>query len=350
MKVGIYLDARNPRAWQRPWTRHYGWLIEQVVEADRLGLQSVWLGEHHFFDDGYLPQPLALAAALAGRTRHLRLGTSVLLAPLRPAVDIAEQAALVDVLSDGRVELGLGAGYRVPEFEAFGADLSRRFPLLEERAREVRALWDAGRISPPPVQDRPGIWIGGHGPRVSRMAGRLGEGLLTLHASAYEHYRKALLEAGHDPARARVSGPINMVIADDPERAEATWAAIRPHFAYQWQSYQRYGDEGRPPQAGAASLQEIGDGRFDPDRFRSAGPDMNPPMIDVVTPDEAVRRLRSWLSPLPVEHGYFWLSIGAMPDEIAERHLALLATEVAPRVADVGGVGLAAPPVSEPTP
>jgi hypothetical protein len=86
-----------------------------VQNAESAGADSVWLSEHHFFDDGYLPQPMTLAAAIASRTQRLRIGTAVLIAPLRSAVQIAEEAAIVDLVSGGRFELGLGAGYRVPE-------------------------------------------------------------------------------------------------------------------------------------------------------------------------------------------------------------------------------------------
>src|SRR6478752_6498184 len=149
MRVGIYLDLRNPPAWRRPWARHYGRWLEIVEEADRLGTDSVWLSEHHFFEDGYLPQPLTFAAAVAARTTRARIGTAVLLPALRNAVQLAEEAAIVDLLSDGRLDLGVGAGYRVPEFDAFGAAASRRYRLVEERVNEVRALWAEGRTTPP---------------------------------------------------------------------------------------------------------------------------------------------------------------------------------------------------------
>src|SRR5690349_4941501 len=110
MKVGIYFDLRNPGG-QRPWPDVYGSALETIEEAERLGADSVWLTEHHQFDDGYLPQPLVFAAAVAARTRRVRIGTAVVLAPLKPAVELAEQAAIVDILSSGRLELGLGAGY-----------------------------------------------------------------------------------------------------------------------------------------------------------------------------------------------------------------------------------------------
>ena len=68
MDVGIYLDGRNPPQWARPWPEHYARTLELVERAEALGAASVWLSEHHFFEDGYLPQPLTFAAAIAART------------------------------------------------------------------------------------------------------------------------------------------------------------------------------------------------------------------------------------------------------------------------------------------
>src|SRR4051794_25285318 len=102
MRIGIYTDLRNPPAWHEPWPDVYARALERIVEAERLGIGSVWATEHHGFEDGYLPQPLTFLAAVAARTTRVRLGTAVLLAPLRPALHIAEEAAVVDVLSGGR--------------------------------------------------------------------------------------------------------------------------------------------------------------------------------------------------------------------------------------------------------
>ena len=163
MRIGLYLDMRNPPRWRRPWARHYGRWLELVEEADRLGADSVWLSEHHFFEDGYLSQPLAFAAAVAARTKRARVGTAVVLPALKSAAQLAEEAALVDVISDGRLDLGVGSGYRVPEFDAFGADIARRYELVESRVDRVRELWASGTVVPAPVQD-PVPWWGGFFP------------------------------------------------------------------------------------------------------------------------------------------------------------------------------------------
>src|SRR5262245_38538632 len=188
MKLGLYLDMRNPAQWHRPWTDLYNSSLDLVAEAERKGADAVWLTEHHGFDDGYLSQPLAFAAALAVRTRSVRIGTAVLLAPLRHARHVAEEAALVDVLSAGRLELGLGAGYVRAEFEAFGADEARRYADTDATVRRLRELFAAG-LAPPPVQADLPIWLGYQGPRGAYRAGRLGVGLLSLDRELYPHYQ-----------------------------------------------------------------------------------------------------------------------------------------------------------------
>ena len=201
MQLGIYLDMRNPPGWPVPWADLYRDTIDLVVDAERRGADAVWLTEHHGFEDGYLSQPLALAAALAVRTRSMRIGTAVLLAPLRHPLHVAEQAALVDVLSAGRLELGLGAGYVRSEFDAFEADEARRYHTTEACVRRLRALFAGGGLRPPPVQADLPIWLGYQGPRGARRAGALGVGLLSLDRELYPHYLRGRADAGLDRRR-----------------------------------------------------------------------------------------------------------------------------------------------------
>ena len=111
-----------------------------------LGAGSAWVSEHHGFEDGYSPQPLTFAAAIAARTSRVRIGTAIMLGPLRPALDTAEQAAIVDILSDGRVDLGLGTGYRASEYRAFEREIEGRYPKLEATVREIRRVWERGHL------------------------------------------------------------------------------------------------------------------------------------------------------------------------------------------------------------
>ena len=121
LKVGLFFDLRNPPGWRRPWADHYAATLELIEGAEAKGADAVWLSEHHFFEDGYLPQPLTFAAAVAARTARVRIGTAITIAALRHPLHLAEEAAIVDILSAGRVELGIGASYRIPYYETVGA-------------------------------------------------------------------------------------------------------------------------------------------------------------------------------------------------------------------------------------
>src|SRR4051794_40918956 len=131
VQVGLFYDLRNPPGWQRPWRDFYPQMLDRIVAAEELGCDAAWFTEHHFFEDGYLTQPLTFAAAVAARTKRMRVGTGIVLGALRRPVQLAEEAVVVDLISGGRVELGIGAGYRIPEYEAFGQDLAKRFMLTD---------------------------------------------------------------------------------------------------------------------------------------------------------------------------------------------------------------------------
>lgn len=316
MDIGIYLDGRNPPQWARPWTEHYARTLELVEEAERLGAASVWLSEHHFFEDGYLPQPLTFAAAIAARTTRIRIGTAVLLAALRHPVQLAEEAAIVDILSGGRLDLGVGLGYRIPEYEGFGRTFDRRFAQTEACLREVLRLWDEGGVTPGPVQRPMSIWGGFFGPRGAHLTGELGAGLLALDPALMAPYREGLAAGGHDPASARCAAVVNLVLADDPE---AAWPRIRPHLSYQWDSYNRYGAEG----TGQAAPRPI-----DPDRWRAPGKDGSPPRFGVFTPSEAAAHIRALTADVPAVQVYLWARIPGLDDDLVERHVTLAATEL----------------------
>jgi alkanesulfonate monooxygenase SsuD/methylene tetrahydromethanopterin reductase-like flavin-dependent oxidoreductase (luciferase family) len=306
LRIGTYFDLRNPPRWRRHGSDVYRWALDWATEGERRGLDSIWLSEHHLFADGYLPQPLTMAAAIAAVTKRIRIGTAVLIAGLHHPVELAEQAAVVDILSAGRLELGFGAGYAAAEFELYGAQRSRRFELLEQRVIEVRGLLTAGGVTPEPVQSPPPIWIGAGGPRGARIAGRLGAGLLALGRKLLPPYRESLEHGGHEPAAARTGGVLDFILADDPE---ATSAAIAPHVAYQRESYALA--------AGQASPAAMGRGV---------------PPIEVLTPDAAVMRVKKAIAGKPVTDIFFWGSVAGMPRGIAEHHLDLLCDRVAPEL------------------
>lgn len=116
----------------------YQGTIDCVKLADQLGFETAWFAEHHFSNYSLCPSPMMMAAAVAHQTRRIRLGPAVIVAPLYNPIRLAEEVALVDQLSQGRVVLGLGSGYQRFEFEAFGADLAER----QDRLLEIWEILD----------------------------------------------------------------------------------------------------------------------------------------------------------------------------------------------------------------
>ena len=321
MKLGLYFDLRNPAPWARPWPEVYGRALDLVVEAERLGAASVWFSEHHLFSDGYLPQPLTFAAAAAARTSRVRIGTAVLVAALRPAALVAEEAAVIDQLSGGRLELGIGAGYSVPEYELYNADITKRYGLTDAAVGEIRRLLDDGIVTPPAAQNPFPIWLGYQGPQGAKRAGRLGVGLLSLDRALLDPYREGLVEGGHDSATARTGGMLDIIVADDPE---AAFERILPHYAHQLNSYRAAAVKG----SGRDAPKEI-----TVEKLRSGAAQKGQiPGLRVLTPSDAVNAIREATDGSPVEHVYLWASVAGMPDDLVERHVELTCTQVAPNL------------------
>jgi alkanesulfonate monooxygenase SsuD/methylene tetrahydromethanopterin reductase-like flavin-dependent oxidoreductase (luciferase family) len=319
IRLGMYIDLRNPPPWLRPWDRLYGRWLERIVEAERLGGEAVWLTEHHFFEDGYLPQCWTLAAAIAARTSRMRIGTAVALLPLHDPVEWAEQIALVDLISGGRVEPGFGLGYRKPEYQAFEGDFKHRYQVFAERITELRRLWgeEPGAIrliTPGPLQKPMPMWGGFGGPRGARLAGRLGLGLQSIDRSLLDPYREGLAAGRHDPSRARMAGALEFFLTDDPDRA---WAQIEPHVRYRWESYNRYMFEGTSNQAASPY--------FDLDAIRRH--------FLLGSPEDVADGIRKRTDGLPVTDLFGWCDFPGLADAAVDRHIELTFTRLAPLLA-----------------
>lgn len=233
---------------------------------------------------------------------------------------------MVDIISGGRLDLGLGAGYRVPEFELFGTDFAARYRILDSQVAELRRLWGAGdpvrSLTPQPVQDRLPVWLGYQGPKGARRAGRMGEGLLTLNAASWPPYRDGLAEGGHDPATARMAGGMNAYVTDDPER---DWPLVAPHIAYQQDSYRRYMVEGTDEPAPRP---------VDPERLRRRGPDDGPLSYFLFgTPEHVAAAIRDHAGQAPVHTAWLGASVAGLPEDLAARHVQTICTRLAPLLA-----------------
>jgi alkanesulfonate monooxygenase SsuD/methylene tetrahydromethanopterin reductase-like flavin-dependent oxidoreductase (luciferase family) len=315
VELGLYFDGRNPSQWGQPWGRHYSYLLDLCYTADVLGAHSLWFTEHHAYDDGYLPQPLMFAMAAAARTERIRIGTSVLILPLRRPVEVAEQAAVLDIVSGGRLELGVGAGYVASEYDLYGVDFHGRGSATLRGIEELRQLWRGGVITPSPLQPEIPIWAGVSGPRSLHRVGELGEGLLRLGRQFLPPYLDGIQSSGNG-AEPRMTGPANVFLSDDPDR---DWPLIRPHLEYQWGAYNK------------ADSRLTGGGAFDVDEFRSTGLTAGSMMgFLVATPEQAAAQLRELISDTPARTVYIWATLPGLPEQLAYRNVELAATRLAP--------------------
>jgi alkanesulfonate monooxygenase SsuD/methylene tetrahydromethanopterin reductase-like flavin-dependent oxidoreductase (luciferase family) len=328
---GLWYDFR-----QRPpleeYESFYAECLEEIEEAERLGYEGVWLSEHHFVDDGYLPSPLVVAAAIAARTERITIGTNVLLLPMHHPLRVAEDAAVAALISGGRFVLGVGQGYVQHEFEVLGFERRHRPSLFEEGVEVIRRAWEEGRVGyegrrwrfgdlpfEPRPQRRPPIYIGAfRDPAIDRAA-RMADGFLASagggeFAETYRKVREALSRHGreHEDFPYVASG-----VAYVRESAEQARAEAGPALAYQRSRYAEWGTDRGRPQPKAIRAEDLPWERY-----------------FVGTPEEVAEGLARLYEEVPYDHFCFWGRLPGITHEQALESARLFAAEVAPRVRD----------------
>lgn len=252
----LRFDMRNPQPGV-PKEALYQAVIDMAVWADERGFDRVQFSEHHGSDDGYLPSPVVLAAAIATRTKRVRLRFGLILLPLYDPIKLAEDLAILDIVSGGRVDVVFGAGYARHEFEMFGVDPKQRPRLVEEGIAAIKQAWTGEpfefrgrkvRVRPTPVQQpRPAIWLGGTGPAAARRAARIADYFYTGDKQVYDFYREAAIAEGRDPGPWRDIGTGFFVVTDDVERE---WVRMAPYVEHEVHSYRQWNiDSGDTSQA-----------------------------------------------------------------------------------------------------
>lgn len=237
---GLITAQRYPGDPRTP-TDLYRELLEQSQAAESVGLDSVWTSEHHFWDDDYMPSLLVTSAAIAARTERIQIGTGILLAPLYHPLRLAEDAATVDLISGGRLILGLGAGWRQEEFDRLGASMEKLGPQMAETVAILKKAWgpdvfrhdgkvrqiEATNVTPKPSREIP-IWLGGFvDPAVTR-AGRIADGYLGSSsrrtgdsleevARRVELCKEGLDKAGRDASEFTFAFHETVWVSDDPD-------------------------------------------------------------------------------------------------------------------------------------
>lgn len=269
-RIGLCYDFRNPPDSGISMPDLYAEVMDQIAWADEVGFDLIWFTEHHFVDDGYLPSWIPVAAAAAARTRRVRFSSDVCLLPFNNPVRLAEDLAVLDNLSNGRVEMGVGLGYAPHEFHGFGLPVARRVSMSDEAIEVLRLCFRGERfsfkgkryefnnvlITPGYVQaGGPPLWVAAMSRAGALRAARYGCHLLPQgdRTHTLDVWREALGSAQQAVQDYRVGIIRSVLVTDDAAR---DWPAVRESERYRMQIYQRFfaesgegfGDSNRIPQ------------------------------------------------------------------------------------------------------
>lgn len=335
MRFGVLYNIDYHEEVHGSASRYYGAILDQIVALEELGYDSVWFGEHHYAQYSF-GSPAVMATAAAARTSKIRLGTGVSLVPLHHPLRLAEEYAMVDVLSGGRLEYGIGRGFLKSAYDLFGVDTEESHRRYREGAEVLVKAWQAAgapfdtdgefyrlraaECFPPPVQrPTPPIYASGAATLENYLwAARQGLNLATAFfipaqqfvRDAIAQYRATLAECGYDPATREVLGVIQMYCAESNEDAATQgWRytknyleffagldARNPHNSAAYENYQR---------KGARGMGDLGYERFDQSNLSLIG--------DV---ERCIEKLR-WVEQFYAPDGLLLeVAQGGMPTEL----------------------------------
>ena len=327
MRMTLRFDLRHPPLGADKASL-YAAMLDICEWADGLGFEEVFTGEHHAAEDGYSPSPVVVAAAIAARTRRMKINLSALLITFYEPLKLAEDLAVLDILSGGRLRMTLGMGYRPHEFAMFGVDPAQRLAIYLERIRVLEQAWTGEpfeyqgrtvRVAPTPLQ-KPGpqIIMGGSTESSARRAAKRGYAYMPGYPPYYALYEQTLRELGAPPPPPLPNqGPNFLYLTDDPDR---DWPVVGPYALHTMNSYAQWNAE----RGAGATLY---------DRRETLETARGNPIFQFVTPRQCVEYARS-LEP----HGEltFQPLFGGLPPELAWRSLRLFEREALPLLEQAG--------------
>ena len=257
LRIGVSYDFRNPVNSGVSDAHLYAEILEQVKWLDQIGADMVWFTEHHFVEDGYLPSWVPVAGAMAAVTSHVRFGTDICLMPFNHPIRLAEDLAVLDNISGGRVDIGLGMGYAPHEFRGFGFPPSRRVSLMNEGIEVLQQCFTGERFSyhgkryqfedviikPGYVQKGgPPIWLAAMSEPGALRAAHYDTNFLPqgLRKKSFDPWVEALQSTDRKTSDTRVGIIRSILVTDD---RSADWPVIRAAEKYRMQLYNRFFEE-----------------------------------------------------------------------------------------------------------
>lgn len=345
MRFGLSLAIKAPNRWSRSIGEVLGEVLEDVVLAEEIGFDSIVVTEHHFSPDDWCPSPLVVLGAIAARTRRVRLGTAILVLPFQHPVRLAEDVAVLDVLSNGRMVLGIGMGYRPEEFAGFGVPVEQRLGRFLEGLTILQRCWSDddvsfdgvyfklknARVRPRPVQKGgPPLWVGANSESAIRRAADLGLtyyfgnasplGVLRSRTLVYE---RELRRAGRDPRGIERPLMRELYVAETAQRA---WDDVGEHIVYAYrEEFVGLGfgvvvedENGRPH-----VVTDPNDPIFEPRRLARD-------RMIIGSPDDCINEIRRYEQALGATEILFRIHHPGLSSEKIRTSLRLFASDVMP--------------------
>lgn len=316
----------------------YRHMFEQMEEMDRLGFDHIWVTEHHFSEyGGTLPHPPTFMAAIARTTQQIRLGVAINVLPLHNPIDVAESYAMVDIVSNGRLDFGVGKGSEPVEFRRFGIAHDEATQRMKEGMEVIRHAWSDDpvnfkgdlfdyenlRVLPKPVQrPHPPIWVGAARSEDSfRWAGENGYHLMTLPYiypdpellhGFLAAYREALTAAGHNPMKREILGKFHIYVSDTLGQAIEEATPFLNHY--------------REVHAGA-DPKRVTPGIMNATEVRAQ---LEQGFIIAGDPKRCIDSIKHWQETLGLTSISGTFHFGGMPQELALRNIRMFRDRVMP--------------------
>lgn len=326
--------------------------LEQIQYAEEIGFHSAWIAEHHFSRYGLCGSPLLFAAAVAQSTKRIRLGLAVSVLPFGNPLHIAEEAAMVDVLSDGRLDFGVGRGYQKPEFDGFNVSMDQSRERFQEALEIIIKAWTTDSFSydgkftkvhnlsvlPKPVQSpHPPIWVAGVSPETIQWCGEKGYPILTASSTwaraqkNHQLFKTAMEEVGRDTSNLELPVTVYTYIADSNQKArDQSEKHIMWHFG-------KLAQLATPQEGESISEQYKHYPKFF-GRIAELDYDFIAENLAIIgDPDHCVERLKTAESEFGVNYVVFHMNFGGISPEHVMDSLRLFAKYVMPEFKDGTG-------------
>jgi len=320
MLFGLRYDFRNPAFAGTSMADRYGAALDMAAWADTLGCVAILVSEHHGSEDGYLPSPVPMLAAMAARTQDVRFSIAALIAPFHDPLRVAEDMVVLDNLSRGRVDLIVAGGYVHEEFAMFDVPMNERGKRVTEAVLTLKAAFSGEpfefrgrRVQVTPAPFRPGgpaVMLGGSSKPAAERAARIADGFIPTDPGVWQYYVDEVVRLGRpDPGPCPVDSTVTVALAED---AEAGWEQMAPYFLHEMNAYGAWQaqDDLANPYRTVADLDEL----------RASG------SYRVVTPAEMIEEQKASTFPFVMFHPL----CGGMPIDLAWSSLKLLEEAVLP--------------------